>query len=206
MLWCCVCCYEGHLRRYSWGAYFAVCSEGLGFHDSSQIARQKFDDRPVAHALVNSATWILTLGGVGTIATVCAGTTYLVIMYVTLNPNTNPRTHAHVTATDPAMVCYTSAALACLVSTPCISLFKQVADTILFCFVLDDSRSSIFSRFRHALRTRTIRNSHTPLRQHDEVTPGFRARTTALFTEALQIERSLLAAMHSDHSTDSENE
>lgn len=205
MLWCCFCCYDDYLKRISWKALFAVCSEGTGFGASSILAVQKLKHEAVAHELMGSATWLLLIGGVSTIALICIFFTYSLMMLGNFNVGV---VDAHIEDSDPAMVCYVAAAMAIVVSIPCTSLFKQVADTILFCFVLDESTDGILHRLNPKVLLRNLSGSvqHHSMRfkEHLETSIGCKARTAALLSVAFQTQRTLHAGYHSEQSTDSE--
>merc|ERR1719203_1878515 len=99
--------------------------------------------------------------------------------------------------TDSTMVSYVAVLLSIIVTFPCISLFNQVSDALLFSFALDETRSG--SHFSPSRAVRRIGNCCTRAKEHVEHT--LTGNVAVLFNTVRALEQIKEGASGSDSPT-----
>lgn len=192
---CCIFTYVNFLQRFSWDALLATAANGNDFKDGAAFALTKLQHRPVADSLLNSASWMLIMAGVGGIAVM---TSLLADILIWLQ-HSLPAVSASLLdkVTDSTMVSYVAVLLAMIVTYPCISLFNQVSDALLFSFALDETRSG--SHFSPSRAVRRIGNCYTRAKEHVENT--LTGNVAVLFNTVRALEQITEGASGSDSPT-----
>jgi len=145
---CCISCFDRFLRFLTKNAYMDVAIHGSDFCKAAHHALLVLQNEATAVAVLNGATWLFQLTGLGAVSAAGAYTTHLMCKHIIAFGHPDSEYYIQ----DPLFLVGVSFCLCFLVAMPFMLVFDQVSDTILFCFAVEHQRSS-----------RSGRGSFTPL-------------------------------------------
>eukprot|EP00931_Biecheleriopsis_adriatica_P089147 TRINITY_DN63321_c0_g1_i1.p1 TRINITY_DN63321_c0_g1~~TRINITY_DN63321_c0_g1_i1.p1 ORF type:complete len:757 (-),score=123.58 TRINITY_DN63321_c0_g1_i1:4-2274(-) len=136
---CCDCLvplYENLLQPFCRGAYMDIGLNARSFAESAMHAQVVTDEQSEVVHILNGATWLFQLAGLGGITAFGELQTFLIIhWYPGFTDHLRPEY-----VQNPQFLTLCGAAVAFVVSFPFMMLFDTVSDTILFCYTVDMQR------------------------------------------------------------------
>mmetsp|Transcript_18371 Transcript_18371/g.52619 ORF Transcript_18371/g.52619 Transcript_18371/m.52619 type:complete len:609 (-) Transcript_18371:185-2011(-) len=133
---CCVACFERFLRFLTKNAYIDVAVYGSDFCKAAHNSWLTLCDEAIAVVLLNGATWLFQLTGLGGIAAGGAYVTFLMVTHIYVYADTESLFFVE----DPIFFAAVSFVINFVVALPFMIVFDQVSDTILFCYASEELR------------------------------------------------------------------
>jgi len=172
---CCVCCstcFERFLRFLTKNAYMDVAINGSDFCKAAHHACLVLQNEATACAVLNGATWLFRLTGLGAVSLGGAFLTHLQCRSL----DVYARSDSEYYVEDPVFLVGVSFVLCFLSATPFMLVMDQVSDTILYCFAIEHERTN----------KKNAAGSFTPLVQHGSKDDCHPPETQALLQRAGQ--------------------
>lgn len=134
---CCVSCFERFLRFLTKNAYMDVAINGSDFCKAAHQSFLVLQSELTAVGVLNGATWLFQLTGLGGIAVGGAYLTFLMCTHIYVYADPTSKYFIE----DPLFLCGVSFTICFLVAVPFMLVFDQVSDTILYCYAIEEDRS-----------------------------------------------------------------
>lgn len=135
-LGCCVYCFQKCMEFINKNAYMDIAVNSNNFCTAAYNAFWFIVKSMPEIATLNGACWIFMVAGVGGITGGCCYVTFMAVGY--FDVYSNPTSAWYVS--DKVMVTTFGGFVAFLVAYSFMTVFDMVADTILFCFVVEKNR------------------------------------------------------------------
>jgi len=135
-LGCCVYCFQKCMEFINKNAYMDIAVNSNNFCTAAYNAFWFIVKSMPEIATLNGACWIFMIAGVGGITSLSCYITFMAVGF--FDVYTNPTSEWYVS--DKIMVTTFGGFIAFLVSYSFMTVFDMVADTILFCFVVEKNR------------------------------------------------------------------
>lgn len=133
---CCVGCIKKCVEFINKNAYMDVAINSTNFCPAAKHALQVIVSSAAAIAILNGATWIVTIAGVGSIVSGSVAMTYFMVTRVPMFSETDSDLYVQ----DPVLVCIIAGLLSTIVALTFMKVFGMASDTIIFCFAVDSKR------------------------------------------------------------------
>mmetsp|Transcript_17062 Transcript_17062/g.59722 ORF Transcript_17062/g.59722 Transcript_17062/m.59722 type:complete len:644 (-) Transcript_17062:88-2019(-) len=134
---CFVSCFERFLEKLNKFAYMDIAINSNSFCTAAGHAMSVLTHNATAAITLQGATFLFEIAGVGGITAAGSMSTYMVA--TNLSQYNDPTQETYVE--DPVFLAVVSAVLCFFVSLPFMLVFSSAADTVLFCFALERTRT-----------------------------------------------------------------
>eukprot|EP00928_Gymnodinium_smaydae_P087369 TRINITY_DN7163_c0_g1_i1.p1 TRINITY_DN7163_c0_g1~~TRINITY_DN7163_c0_g1_i1.p1 ORF type:complete len:603 (-),score=118.63 TRINITY_DN7163_c0_g1_i1:101-1909(-) len=134
VLACVVACFEKMLAFVTRNAFIEIAVNAKPFCPAAKRALKVVSSQAIAVGIVNGATWIIQVAGIGIIACGGAATTWFMCWHV--KPFNDVASEHYVG--DPVFVTGVAAAISFAVALAFVLVFDTVSDTILYCLASEE--------------------------------------------------------------------
>mmetsp|Transcript_64347 Transcript_64347/g.141844 ORF Transcript_64347/g.141844 Transcript_64347/m.141844 type:complete len:619 (+) Transcript_64347:10-1866(+) len=136
---CLVDCFKRCLEFVNRNAYMDVAMNATNFCQGALHALEVITHEATAAIVLNGATWVFQIAGLGAISASNAGITWLMLRHWELF--SSPESEHYVQ--DPVYLCGASAIIGLLVAWPFMNIFDYTADVVLFCEAYEAQRKGV---------------------------------------------------------------
>jgi len=129
---CCTCClepYRRHVKLYNWHVFFDLSLQGNNFCEAAHHVQRLWKHETAAVSVLNGATWLFQVVGIGVIGVVG----HLTVAFEIAANESQRNVESPDFIQLPELLCVSGAVIAAFVSLPFMMIFDVVSDSILFC-------------------------------------------------------------------------
>lgn len=133
---CCVHCFQKCLEFLNKNAYMDIAVNSSSFCFGAKNALKIILNNLPEIAILNGSCFVFEVAGVGAISGFCTLSAYIAIQNVDFW--SNPENEKHIS--DPLIILIVVGIIGALIGYAFMSVFDMCADTILYCFVIEQKR------------------------------------------------------------------